>query len=361
MKRLAEIDLEDAVARVRFHPTKCWLLALTSGGLEVSVWEWDEAYRFRRLTSFHPAGEAEDPDEWGPPQADAIFHPTRNLIAAARRSGPIELRRLPQSSLASTIADPRIASVLAFSADGELLLAGGWVRPRDRGKDPWEARTYTAVFGAKGQLVGHFDHSDTTLTLHPNGCLLGYVRNDQGLATVRFAALDKDAVQTYRAGFNVNAQVDGLAFSPDGTAVAVIGEEEWLQFEIRDFPTLTRRFRKRYRIPDEEVLPEVFATRQIVFRPDGQAVVYLDRKGVLQELDAHTGEWLSRVEAHDGWAGTIDSRPDLGLFATGGSDGKVRLWAWEGVGPPAPVAPGVTEEFRQSYASSFRFQPTEEA
>ena len=103
--------------------------------------------------------------------------------------------------------------------------------------------------------------------------------------------------------------------------------------------------------------PVVWKDRVYVTAVDGKE----RERGFLMAFDAHTREWLSRVEAHDGWAGTIDSRPDLGLFATGGSDGKVRLWAWEGVGPPAPVAPGATEEFRQSYAPSFRFQPTEEA
>lgn len=69
--------------------------------------------------------------------------------------------------------------------------------------DWFRSNPQTAVFRLSGQFVGYFDHSDSILTVHPNGTLLAYVRNDQGKVRVKLTVIDEEVIQTYRAGFAI--------------------------------------------------------------------------------------------------------------------------------------------------------------
>jgi hypothetical protein len=62
------------------------------------------------------------------------------------------------------------------------------------------------VFRLSGQFVGYFDHSDSILTVHPNGTLLAYVRSDQKEARVEFAVIDEEVIQTYHARFGCGSE-----------------------------------------------------------------------------------------------------------------------------------------------------------
>jgi WD40 repeat protein/serine/threonine protein kinase len=74
--------------------------------------------------------------------------------------------------------------------------------------------------------------------------------------------------------------------------------------------------------------PHVKPAQGVVFSRDGRKVITTDSEGTLTVWDSASGKLLSRVDAHKTLtpALAISPRADAPLIATGGSDGRLRLW-----------------------------------
>jgi WD40 repeat protein len=74
--------------------------------------------------------------------------------------------------------------------------------------------------------------------------------------------------------------------------------------------------------------PHVKPAQGVVFSRDGRKVITADSEGTLTVWDSASGKLLSRVDAHKTLtpALAISPRADAPLIATGGSDGRLRLW-----------------------------------
>ena len=72
--------------------------------------------------------------------------------------------------------------------------------------------------------------------------------------------------------------------------------------------------------------PHLKPAQGVVFARDGSKVITTDSEGTLTVWDAASGKLLSRVDAHKTLTPALALSPVAPLIATGGSDGRLRLW-----------------------------------
>jgi WD40 repeat protein len=142
-----------------------------------------------------------------------------------------------------------------------------------------------------------------------NGQRLGSV-DEEGKVTVWDAKNGKKLAQ-----FGSRLRV--ISWSPDGkwlTASHEIGSVQLCEAgsgrKVREFPAI----------------PGVFALRFPAFAPDSRLVALaLDATSAVI-VEAATGKELRRLKGPAGFASELVWRPDGNALATGGSDGKIRIW-----------------------------------
>ena len=122
------------------------------------------------------------------------------------------------------------------------------------------------------------------------------------------------AVQTSRVQFTLPGLALGVAYSPDGTRLAIGGEgpvqvldaetgQELLKFEGNanvDWP--------------------------IIFSPDGTRLATGDDKKLVKVWDAATGKELLSLSGHSDWVHSIAFSPDGTRIATGSGDKTAKVW-----------------------------------
>ncbi|MCZ6598515.1 MAG: serine/threonine protein kinase [Planctomycetota bacterium] len=112
--------------------------------------------------------------------------------------------------------------------------------------------------------------------------------------------------------------VNGVAFSPDGTRVATASDDGGVRiWDARTGEELALL---------EGHLEEV---KCVDFLPDGR-VVTGSVDGTLRVWDAETGARLLVLEGHSASLNALDVSPDGSLLASSSVDGTVRLWSVEG-------------------------------
>jgi WD40 repeat protein len=96
-------------------------------------------------------------------------------------------------------------------------------------------------------------------------------------------------------------------------------------------------------------LPHKLVARALAFNAAGDRLAVISAAGAVTVWNPQTGEQLSSFQAHqiDGY--TIAFHPTRPLLATGGQDGKLRLWSLEG----RPVY----EEFLGGWVQAVAFAP----
>jgi WD40 repeat protein/DNA-binding SARP family transcriptional activator len=284
---------DDAITGVAFGPDGT--LYTTSADSTARIWD---VAGYRRLARPFRTNSVNDPGA-SSPRGFAVS-PDGRTLAAATRDGRVDLidaETLRRTGGFEAFAD-RSALAIEYSPDGSRLAVAG----QGGGVGVWDA--------ASGKRVGPLlsaprgptnvnTRNVRALAFGPGGLLAaagvgGFGTNTRG--AVRIWELDERSL--IRRPLRL-PQVRGLAFSPDGSRLAI-----------------------------------AFGART----PAGPTPETGDPDGV-KILDARNGETLATLRADE--VGSVAFSPDGSLLAGGQLDGEVLLWATDGWGRVgAPLASG---------------------
>ena len=278
-----------SVTSVAFSPDGRTLAAAGSNKA-VRVWN----VRTRKTVAVLPAGVRY--------VLSVAFSPDGRTLAAAGGSGMVRLwdartyKRLGQPLRGHT----GFVKSVAFSPSGRMLASAG----DDRTVRLWEVRTRRPL----GQpLRGHggfvtsvaFGAEDRTLV---SGSQDGTARVWNALTRGTTPAL-----------LGPTAQVDQVAFSPDGRTIAAAADGVWL-WNIRT--------RKASGILSADTL-----VYSVAFSPDGSTLASGGRDGTVLLWNVPTRRQLRwPLRRHEGTVLSVAFSPDGLTLASAGSDGTVRVW-----------------------------------
>ena len=245
--------------------------------------------------------------------ADALADPTaseaakRNGLAITQRLGPGDHQMLAGVDLRGldlTDRDLRDANLQRANLRGMRLagtdLAGADLRDAD----------LTGIQLVSGSIAG----ARVAGSRWNRAALLGVAGLDDlihasELAVAAVAGHDPADVMIASAG-----SVDCVAFSPDGTLLAV---SRGLSVELVD-------------VASGDTL-RVFSGHAdgvsgVAFSPDGALLATASDDGTARLWDPTTGQHRTTFEGHAGWVSGVAFSPDGALLATASRDGTARLW-----------------------------------
>jgi WD40 repeat protein len=291
------------VGEVAFSPDGT-RLALSCGDAGAAVWEvstWQS-----------------QPVLWqgnGGPVNSLALSPDGTMLAVGRGDGRTE----PVTVQLWDVATGHEAAILeghtdwvpgvAFSPDGTLLASGSW----DRTVRLWNVTTRELV-----------------LVLSPlsDGVVAGEssIYDDDGDVTLH--------LDVYSDG------VSSVAFSPDGTKLAVGRGDPWVgPGSLQLYDAATGELLAEFYAGATPPCCEMVSVTDLVFSPDGTMLAAANGDGVARVWDVATRKELAALDPDSGWLGSIAFSPDGSLLATGGAwsdcdygevcspdEGEVRLW-----------------------------------
>ncbi len=269
------------------------------------------------------------------------YHPKGLLLATADRDGSVAVWALKDGTkFASPRCDDNVFSVVAFSADGHYLAAGG-----GKGKGPgrvrvWESETWKVVLDRPGPAGGV-----SSIAFHQKEPLLAVLAWEGELNVV-----EVPGGQVRRTIHTPCRTANRVVFSPpDGKSVAVVGGLESnpgaVSFSGEGESGVilyeTETGRERYRIAGHG-----WITVGLAFSPDGRRIATSGwNDSLIQVWDASNGRYLLTIqgEGRDRELGQLAFTPDGNwLISAGGVLASKVNW-WDGTPRyPAHRLAGVT-------------------
>jgi WD40 repeat protein len=154
----------------------------------------------------------------------------------------------------------------------------------------------------------------TGLAWSPDGSLLAVAGHDDG-GTAILDLTGREVGRVQEEGAYVPISV---AFSPDGTVLAVGRAPSDVQLGVWGITVWDWRAKKALSAIDAEA-------QHLTFTHEG-LLINADRRGPVLVSNPATGEAVARLTGHTGGTLSLDLSPDGTLLATVGRDGTVRLW-----------------------------------
>lgn len=161
-------------------------------------------------------------------------------------------------------------------------------------------------------LTGHTDKVNS-VTFSPDGSFLVSGSND---LTIRvWDVQEKKHILTleHKTRLSSPSTVISTAFSPNGKTLATAGYKSIILWDVKGW------VKKKTLIHDDWV-------NGIVFSPNGEYLASVDGK-LIKVWDHERQQVIARLDADSEWVGAIAFSPDSRIFATAGSEGKIKLWS----------------------------------
>ncbi|QEH35190.1 Serine/threonine-protein kinase PrkC [Aquisphaera giovannonii] len=295
------------------HRDEAWALAFSPDGSllatgsdddrnpeKVSIKLWEPATG--RLVRGWYAGEgtvaalAFSPD--GRTLVSGHLLPGRNL-----RAWDVSTGRL----LRAHAGHPQRVRAVAVAPDGRTVVAAGGQKLRP--DEDWTVRSWElGDFRGLRSLAGH-EGGVRSVKFSPDGRLLASAGADH-LVRTWDAATGAPLASRRRP-----SPIAGLAFAPDGRALAVADESGGVALLDPDGLAV----RSTIRGATDRLLGLAYA-------PDGQSIATCGRSGVIRLWDAVTGQELLVLKGHKSQVNALAFSPDGSTLASCSHDGEVHLW-----------------------------------
>jgi len=309
------------LAEARFSP---WDLATAvawspdGATLAVAAGEWIRIYPVAALVdgSFSAEGQSEQAALF----VDALTHslafsPDGSLLAAGSRDGIARVLDLssPSTPRWSLEAHKKGVNAVAFSPLGDLLATGGM----DAVARTWNlesGETVSEIIGGTFAVPG--------LAFQPDGEALAVING--GLVRLRQVREGR-----ILGTFLSEASLFSVAFSPDGRLLAVGDSANGVL--LWDPATAFRTGQEHYPEPrrlqghrGQPGRPSALVWK-VAFSPDGVLLASAGGDGQVIVWDVASGEQTAAWQAHT-VAASLAFSPDGSLLATSGLDGALRIW-----------------------------------
>jgi WD40 repeat protein/serine/threonine protein kinase len=238
------------------------------------------------------------------------------------------------------------ARCVAFSADGQLLAAGGSDRERAPGEPDGVARVWAvadllppadapraAVLGTAASVAEWAsshppaavrpvrvvkDHLRPVccVAFSPKGPLLATGSDDRGVILSQVASDKREELRLH------GGPVCTLAFSPDGTTLATADNDENPVVVLWDV-TKKRATEKR------KLIGHAGAVNGLAFSGDGRTLATAadDRDRTVRVWDVETGTETARLNGHSRSVHAVGWLPDRRTLVSASEDGTARVWS----------------------------------
>jgi WD40 repeat protein len=303
------------VRGLAFTPDGAGLVVADDQGIAV----WDLASgRQARLMADQPT----------PLSSVAILPDASKLASASYRyepfAGLVRIGNPADGTTRALFEHPRAVDALALSADGKTLAAGTeQAKPTESGGYTGATLLVDAETGAVRATLGEHAQTVNQLAMTPDGSRLATVasRRGPGFQTIgELIVWDVAAARILSKPADPLGPIRAIAFAPDGQALAMTGETARGEPMLVLLDPATCEVRKQLTIAPEKA-------DALAFSPDGTtlAVARTDRRVALFDID--TGEARALGEHHRGTIRSLAFSPDGKTLVSGGQDRTAVLWA----------------------------------
>jgi WD40 repeat protein len=268
-----------------------------------------------RLIPYWPESGGRSVTDW------LTFTPDGKQIAATLMGDAVRLIDVGTGKVTRTFARGWAASACVFSPDGKLMATAGY----EKEKDVYVARLWEI---GTGKELRYFPAAkfpagngrNRALAFSPDGTMLASGGWGDARLHLWETATGKEPVVFPRIG----ADIEGVAFAPDGKTVAAAGDRIYLYDPVTGKERL--RIERRARL--------------LAFSRDGSVLIGAV-SGAIYRWDAASGRQLTPTAAQDSAVEQILVSPDGRSLFTTDQDGGLYLWKSAHGKSPRQIAGGV--------------------